>query len=80
MIVGLKWLIEPPSRWEGEKLSRGHAVDAAVNQAHHGHVGEIVDDVEAAVVLVQAEQVVQGQAQGLAQDDKMASRRGLKLV
>jgi hypothetical protein len=31
--------------------------------------GKVVDDVEAAVVLVQAEEVVQGQAQGLAEDD-----------
>ena len=58
------------SRREGGKvISRRHAVDAAVDQAHHGHVREVVDDVEAAVVLVQAEEVVQGETQRLAEDD-----------
>ena len=34
------------------------AVDPAVQQAHHGQVGKVVDDVEAAVVLVQAEELL----------------------
>jgi len=47
---------DPAGDTPENSLSRGHAVDAAVYQAHHGHVGEIVDDVEAAIVLVQTEE------------------------